>query len=254
MGRQTPVPEREENSIESWSPASVFSNLIANSFSPQCDWHLWSSACSVLGEGLDWPVIQGCLRGPSSSREMVQPVRMGPSLSHPTSFKSVGPGRGLQAAGHVQHCLDWSSLAVALTVASEVLQGSPFLLASRCGRSWAGVWFGNSQWGGVPVRGRAQHPVTGRPGCPACPLHGRPSQFWAPDFLKESQVLDDSASGCHSSDPRPGAARTKRTNPSHCRGTDWPAVEFCHLPAPDLTASMLAPCDPPWARYSLMIS
>ena len=82
MGRQTPVPEREENSIESWSPASVFSNLIANSFSPQCDWHLWSSACSVLGEGLDWPVIQGCLRGPSSSREMVQPVRMGPSLSH----------------------------------------------------------------------------------------------------------------------------------------------------------------------------
>ena len=41
MGRQTPVPEREENSVESWSPASVFSNLIANSFSPQCDWHLW---------------------------------------------------------------------------------------------------------------------------------------------------------------------------------------------------------------------
>lgn len=102
----------------------------------------------------------------------------------------------------------------------EVLQGSPFLLASRRGTSWAGVWFGNSQWGGAPVMGRAQHPVTSRPGRPACPLHGRPSQSWAPDFLKESQVLDNSASGCHSSDPCPGAARTKRTNPSHCRGTN----------------------------------
>ena len=62
-------------------------------------------------------MIQGCLRGPSASREMVQPARMGPSLSHPTSFKSIGPGRGLQAAGRVQRCLDWSSLAVALAVA-----------------------------------------------------------------------------------------------------------------------------------------
>lgn len=43
------------------------------------------------------------------------------------------------------------------------------------------------------MRGRSEHPVTGRPGLPTCPLHGRPSQSWAPDFTKEGWVLEHSA-------------------------------------------------------------
>lgn len=186
---------------------------------------------------------------------MVQRARTGPPLSHPHRLqvwrsRKRTPGGGLCAAPLGLEIL----LAVALPVANEALQGFPFLLASCLGRSWAGVWLGDSQWEGAPVRGRAQHPVTRRPGCPACPLQGRLSQSWASDFLKESQVLEDSAPGCRSSDPHPRAARAKRTNPSPCGGTDRPAVEFCHPPAPDLTASMLAPCDSPWARYSLTVS
>ena len=43
------------------------------------------------------------------------------------------------------------------------------------------------------MRGRSEHPVTRRPGRPACLPHGCLPQSWAPDFIKESRVLKDSA-------------------------------------------------------------